>query len=327
MTAKPKSMRQEIREALTEAWREVRGVIRGLTKRIPLRWRSYLSLAGRVVLWMVIVVSLAGGFAMYALGWENQFTRFVGRYVPYPATISLHGLVSFSDYATEVERIKTYSKQTGVSITARQANQQALSQRLNVTAVEHLAAKKKVTVTSDELAKEYNRIVQAYGGEKATLDVLRKQYNTSKDQYRSLIREQLLRQKTEAAWSADTVSLEDARSQATAILRDVQGGADFNTLASRYSQDVTAGNQGDTALVDAATLPDNVATAVKAIKDGEVVPRALEANNAYYLVKRVKTQGDTIQVRGIVIKPLSFDRRLADETSAARVVRLLWLAR
>lgn len=322
MKSQPKSIWSELGQALGAGWAEIRGFGKSLAKRLSPLWRTRLALLIRIVLVAIIVTAIAGALAIYALGWENRFTRWVASYVPYPAAVSLHGFVYYSDYAGAVEQIKVYAGQTGMKIDDKTRNQQAMSQQLNNLAVELLAAQKKVTVSAADVTKEYNRIVQAYGGEKPALDLLRSQYGMSKSAYRNLIRVQLLYQKTEAAWAADTTSMDDAKSQASDILRQAAGGADFDALAARYSQDTNTA-----AAVDAATLPGNVAAAAGAVKDGELVDRPLEADDAFYVVKRIKTDGGKVMVRGIVIKPVSFGKRLSDKLAAVHPFKIFWPAR
>lgn len=327
MKAHSNTIWQEIRKSFSEAVKELRPLTGRLVGRIDPTWRLRLGRLFKLCALAAGITVIAAGIAIYGLGWENRFTRAVSRYVPYPAAVSWHGFVSYYDYAAEVERIDVFLEQTGTGLPTRDRNRQALGQRLNVLAVERLAGRKKITVEPAELAAEYKRIVESYGGEKQTLEILRTKYGMTKSSYRELIREQLLRTKAEAAWATDAGALDDARNLASQVLREAEAGANFDELAGRYSQDLAAGATGDEALVDVAGLPENVSRAAAAVQDGELISRPLEADESYYVVKRVKVADGKVMVRSIVVKPLGFSRRIASELDAIHPLRLLWSAR
>ncbi|KAK47505.1 molecular chaperone SurA [Caballeronia jiangsuensis] len=77
------------------------------------------------------------------------------------------------------------------------------------------------------------------------------------------------------------------QAQADAVLKQAQGGEDFEKLAKQNSQDTDASKGGDLGFRTPGTLPAGIVNAVSTLRPGQVVPTLLRTDGGFEIIKLV----------------------------------------
>ena len=87
----------------------------------------------------------------------------------------------------------------------------------------------------------------------------------------------------------DAKSADEARQKAARLLREIQGGADFATVARNYSEDPTSGPMGGDLNFQPLQAIENIdpklSQAVQRMKTGETFPQIVETRFGFHIVK------------------------------------------
>jgi len=235
---------------------------------------SLIILAGVLAAFLLFCV-----VALYRLQSTSGFIYGVTRVVPFPVAKAGPSWVSYESYLFELRRnMHYYQTQQSVNFSTKDGKaqlkvlkQQAMAQAVNDAYVKQLAAKYHVTVSKQDVDKQI-AIVQAQNrlgsSPRVFKDVLNEFWGWNEADFRRELSQQLLQQAVVAKLDTST----DAKAQAA--LKQIQGGADFATVAKQVSQDVsTAPNGGQYPI---AITPNNadIAPAIVAelfkLKPGQV---------------------------------------------------------
>lgn len=141
------------------------------------------------------------------------------------------------------------------------------------------AAYRHVAATDAEVQKELDQDVKDAGGQ-SQLQTQLAEAGGSLDQLRDAIRSRLNEQRLEDQF---------AQQRAAAILQQLQGGADFATLAKQLSDDETSGPKGgDMGVMSNATLDSGdkaFAAAVRALQPGHTVSAPVRDVGGYEVIR------------------------------------------
>ena len=179
--------------------------------------------------------------ALYKFNASSGFMYRVTSVLPFPVAKAGPSIVSYNDYLFELRRLMHYyqtqqnvdfSTKEGQDLLAAQ-RQRALDSVIEDAYVKQLAEKYDISVSRAEvdaqiaLLKSQNRLGAS---DEVFEDVLQEFWDWSVDDFRRVLRQQILAQKV--AVSMDT----DARTTAESVLAQVNSGGDFTALAKQYSQ-------------------------------------------------------------------------------------------
>ncbi len=99
-----------------------------------------------------------------------------------------------------------------------------------------------------------------------------------------------------------TAAVEEARVRAQALLDSLKAGADFATLAKKYSQDPGSAQQGgDLGLVRRGQFVKEFETAVFGLQDGEISP-IVQSEFGFHIIQLIERRGDAVHARHILIR-------------------------
>lgn len=99
-----------------------------------------------------------------------------------------------------------------------------------------------------------------------------------------------------------TAAVEEARVRAQALLDSLKAGADFATLAKKYSQDPGSAQQGgDLGLVRRGQFVKEFETAVFSLQDGEISP-IVQSEFGFHIIQLIERRGDAVHARHILIR-------------------------
>lgn len=105
----------------------------------------------------------------------------------------------------------------------------------------------------------------------------------------------------------DSVQVEDeVRREAIGLLEELRGGGDFSALAGQFSQSATAAKGGNIGWIEESQLPEELASAVRGMRPGEVngPVRGLTGYYILYLKDRKAISGgeDTVRLTQIFLE-------------------------
>lgn len=230
----------------------------------------------------VVVLFFAGcGLALYKLQNTSTFLYGVTQVIPFPVAKAGKSWVSYESYLFELRRnMHYYQTQQGANFSTKSGKsqlnrlkQQAMTQVIQDAYVKQLAQQYHVTVSDQAvnseitLVKNQNRLGS---NNRVFDDVLSQFWGWSEDDFKQELHQQMLGQAVVA--KLDTAT--DQRAQA--VLKQLQGGADFATLATQDSDDAStkaSGGQypGVITAQDQSLAPQVVAELFK-LKAGQVSP-------------------------------------------------------
>ncbi len=101
---------------------------------------------------------------------------------------------------------------------------------------------------------------------------------------------------------ASEAAKEQARAKAQALLDSLKAGADFASLARRYSQDQGSAPQGgDLGLVRRGQFVKEFESAVFGLSDGQISP-IVETDFGFHIIQLLERRGDAVHARHILIR-------------------------
>ncbi len=189
--------------------------------------------------------------ALYRLGGTSSFLYRVTQVLPFPVAKAGSSYVSYENYLFELRHyMYFYQNQQKLDFNTAAGKQQltdykkrALEKVVNDAYVKQLASQNKVSVSNREVndaitvLRRQNRLG---GSEQAYIDALKQNFGWSTDDFRRVIRQQILEQKVVSALD------KDARTRASAAQAELKAGASFAAVAAKYSDDAaTKGTGGD----------------------------------------------------------------------------------
>jgi hypothetical protein len=203
-----------------------------------------------ILIAVILLFTVYCGLALYKFNASSGFMYGVTRVVPFPIAKVGGNWVSYESYLFELRHNMHYyhtqqradfSTPDGKAQLVR-LRQQAMATVIRDAYVKQLAAKNDVSVSNDAvntevaLVRSQNRLGS---NERVFKDVLKEFWGWSEADFRRELRQQLLQQAVVAKLDTQT------NARAAAALKQLQGGADFATVATQMSDDpTTKGNGG-----------------------------------------------------------------------------------
>lgn len=187
--------------------------------------------------------------ALYRFGSTSSFLYRVTQVIPFPVAKAGPRYVSYENYLFEMRHyIYFYQNQLKLDINSAAGKQQingykkqALQKVINQAYIKELADEHKISVSNREvdnqiaILRQQNRLG---GSQQAYEDALRQNFGWSPDDFKRVVKQQLLEQKVVS--TLDTATHQRAK----AALAELNGGADFAAVAAKYSDDTGSRGSG-----------------------------------------------------------------------------------
>lgn len=227
-------------------------VLSGARKYIyPLQHSKRRIVRISISLLVVAVVAFFAycGVGLYNLQLTTGFIYDVTRVIPFPVAKAGPSFVAYESYLFELRRnMHYYDTQQRTNFATRDGKvqlqrlkQQAMNEVITDAYTKQLAVKNHVTISNQEvdaevqLVRNQNRLG---GNDRVFKDVLNEFWGWSVDDFKRELKQQLLQQKV--ATELDTVT----QNRAVSVLRQLQGGADFASLAASSDDATTRATGG-----------------------------------------------------------------------------------
>jgi len=291
-------------------------VLRGARKyKYPLAHSKHRIV---IITTALILAAIIGFFvysmlALYRFQDSSGFIYRVTQVLPFPVAKAGRNYVSYENYLFELRRYEHYyQSQQQVDFSTRSGKDQlnsykpkAMGEVIENAYVKQLAAKNGVGVSKADLNAELDSLqAQNQSSAQELADVTGKFFGWSMDDLKREITQELLAQKVAAKLDVA------AQSKASGVAAQLQGAADFATLAKQYSDAADKANGGqyaDTAITAASTdVPPAVVRQLQTMSVGQV-SGVVEAGNTLEIVKLTANNGGKLQAAHISfnITPIS----------------------
>lgn len=289
--------------------------------------RELTFFAGGIVAVLILIVGVAA-LGIYTFQWQNSFTAFVSRIVPFAAANVNGHDIRFSTYYDEASRLKVQNfqsaqKSKSQEIKSSDINKQAIGALVNNELIHEYATKKNISVPDSQVDAKSTAIFASQGGRDSSLKILNDKYGMNENAFKSMIRDQLLRQKVEEAISKDPNATASTSTRLAEIKQELAKGEDFTKVASNLSQDASSIAPDGKNFVSISALPKEVQSATTKLKDGEVLSNPVNVSGTYYFVKRIDSTGGNVRVQIITSAPPSIIQWLAQQETDSKVIKYL----
>jgi parvulin-like peptidyl-prolyl isomerase len=208
-----------------------------------------------VVITTAIVISAFVAFmtysvvALYRFNSTSSFLYRITQVVPFPVAKAGNNYVAYENYLFQLRHyIYFYQNQQKLDFNSQAGRQQlelykkqALDQVITDSYVKQLASQHHLSISNKEvndqitILRRQNRLG---GSQQAYEDALRQNFGWSVDDFKRVIKQQLLEQKVISALDTAT------HQRAQAALDELHGGVDFAAVAAKYSDDASSKASG-----------------------------------------------------------------------------------
>jgi len=191
---------------------------------------------------------------------DSKVVNVVARIIPYPVAVVNYDFITYRDFSKEKDYIHHFysaTKQEGIDY--KQIDRQVIDQLIENRIITQKSLRYHVKVDKKELNDTMNLLSEQNGGAEKVEKILNDLYGLSFNQFRKLVKTQLLRDKLDTKVTArvevrhilirvDQDATQDKVNEAKAkidgVLAEVRAGADFAETAKKYSEDVGSADQG-----------------------------------------------------------------------------------
>ena len=263
----------------------------------------------------LLVAALIGVFtycllALYHFQSDSGFLYRITQVVPFPVAKAGPAYVAYENYLFELRHyVHYYQTQQAVDFKSDTGKlqltafkKQALQQVVDYAYVKQLAARNKVSVSDQEVNDEITLVRnqdRLGSNEKEFEDVLKEFWGWSIDDFKRELKQQLLAQKVVSVLDIGT------HQRADAALKQLQGGADFATLAGQISDDTaTKANGGQFGFaIDKSNqnLPPQTTNALFSLQPNQISD-VVNIGYGLEIDKLISVQGSKVQGAHIVFK-------------------------
>jgi hypothetical protein len=271
----------------------------------------------------LLVAAVVGFFvytclALYKFQSTSAFTYRVTQVIPFPVARAGGHFVAYENYLFEMRRYQHYyQSQQRVDFDSKSGKDQlatykprAMDEVVQAAYVKQLAAQNNVSVTNTEVNDALQSLqAQNQSSEQQLAEVTSKFFGWSLTDLKREIKQELLAQKV--ATKLDTAT----QAKAANVLSQLQGGADFATVAKANSQAPDKDNGGqyaNTAITDASTdVPPAVVRQLRTMQVNQV-SNVMQAGGTLEIVKLLANDNGKLKAAHISFNVTPINKPVAD---------------
>lgn len=278
----------------------------------------------RLLINSILVLIVAFILAIGVLWWQlylsqnssNFFYR-VTQLVPLSVAKVDNQSVPYSDYLMEYRSSMHWLQQKSRGFSTNSEDGKRQSEHLKRQSLDHaienayaqkLADKYKVEVSSEDVDKFIDQTIKNSSSKSLSREsyeaVLSDSYGVSPDEYRSIVRYAIIKQKV------SFIIDKEAKTQIDSAKAELMDGKKFEAAVLKYSDDeLTKGAKGDVGFVAKSNQDQGLAAAASNLKKGRV-SGVIKGTDGYYIVKLLEVKSDQVRYARIQVTLKEFDRSL-----------------
>jgi len=247
------------------------------------------------------------GVLIYGFKLDNKATKLAAAIMPYPAAIVNYDFVTYKDLLHEEKYIhKFYQSTQQDNVDFTEIDQQVYDQLIENKLVASLALVNKVSVSKKDVDQAVNGVIEQNGGTDKVEKVLSDLYGLTLNEFRELVRIQLLRDKlNEKVIAKVTVQhilirvdkdapadkVNEAKAKIDGIRTEITNGLDFGEAAKKYSEDIGSASDGGILEPFAkGEMVDEFSNAAFETKTGEI-SQPIRTEFGWHIIKVQSRQG------------------------------------
>jgi len=279
--------------------------------------RTLLGNAIKVLISLAIVAVAAivvFGVGIYAFSWNDQITKTIKQWIPYPALAANYFQVtSLSAYDDEVNYVKNLygpdskavDESEKIDFSTKEGKQkladfkkQIINKFVENAVVEKLAAKYNISAKQkevDDLYKQYYNAYKAQDFDISTIPAVKSKFriqvllNKLSETVPVQVKASHILIKVDENAAADAVTAAQARAQD--ILSQLEKGADFAELAKKYSEDTGSKDSGgDLGWFGRGDMVKEFEDAAFALKKGKI-SNLVRTSYGFHIIKVTDKRG------------------------------------
>lgn len=296
--------------------------------KYPIQYERHRLLINSILVFLAALI-----LAVFVLWWQlylaqntsNFFYR-TTQLLPLPVASVDKQPVPFNDYLMEYRssihwlQQKSRGFSTNSQDSQRQSEhfkRQSLNKAIENAYAQKLADQYNIQVSESDVDKFIDQTIKNSSSRNLSRQsyetVLSDSYGVSPDEYRSIVRYAILKQKVSFAIDkAAQKKADDASAQLIA-------GKTFDEVVVKYSDDpLASATKGDVGFVDKTNQDQGLAAAASKLQLNQVTA-VIKGTDGYYIVKLLETKGEQIRYARIKISLKEFDSSLNELKKAGKV--------
>jgi hypothetical protein len=299
----------------------------------PLRHSRHRVVKNSIIIFVASIILFFIGCVVSLYKFQNTSTFMYGvtRVIPFPVAKAGNSLVSYDSYLFELRHyMHYYESQQGVNFNTEDGQRQlanfkkqAMDQVVDQAYVKQIAKSKHITVSGAEVNRQV-ALVRAQNrlgaSDEVFRSVLQEFWGWSVTDFKSELRNEVLEQKVIAKLDTQT------NQRAQTALTQLNGGADFATLAAQVSDDTTTkANGGEYGAPVDRSSRDISPQAVQTLFTLSPGQHSGVINSGYYLEidKVIEVNGDKLRAAHMTFNFSDIDTYLKDQKRAHPTMHFL----
>jgi hypothetical protein len=293
--------------------------------KYPVQYAQHRLVINTIIISLLALVLLVGitWWQLYAAQNTGAFFYRLTQLVPVPVATVDGQSVPYRDYLlqyrssihwlegkTRSGRLFNLNSEDGQR-ESEHFKRRSLDKAIENAYAQKIADKKGITVTEGDIDDFIAKALQASSSqhkpsEEAYKAVLSESLGVSADEYRSIVKEALLKQKV--SFAVDKPAKEKINAAHLALVAQVP----FETVVANYSDDDFAkSTKGDVGFVPRSNQDQGLVQAALRLKPGET-SQPIKGLDGYYIIKLTEIKDDQVRYARIRIKLSVFDKQLLD---------------
>ncbi len=254
------------------------------------RRNVWLWVLGGAIL-VYAITGLVVARAMYTTLTPTKGIQTAAHAFPLPVARVDSSFIWMGHYLDRATYIDSYIKKTNTpDFTPQKTRDQVVDYLVETKLIELLARQQHVSVSQSDINSAYQAIVNKPGvnGEAEVTKVLKELYGMTPAEFKSLIGEQLLRERVDQQVFLHVTArqiLVASQDQADQLVSQIQGGAKFEELVTQYSQDTTSRDKGGElgSVGRGSGLPKPVEDAIFSLSP-DALPAVVKSDLGYHVI-------------------------------------------
>lgn len=295
-------------------------VNRYLDSRISLHWLSHPIIRWGLLAFIVLYIGVGAlvGWKVYKDKSESTNIRRILVAYPYPAVLMPQDVILVRDYLNQLKYIRHFADKTKKPLPPdNELRQQLINQMIETRLLLHGTRRYGVRVTKADIDAAFRKIADSNGGPEEVSKLLTDLYGMTEREFRTLIRDQLLREKFKkdviAQVQAKHILIRDEK-KANDILEQIKKEPTrFDELAKQHSEDtVNRDKAGDLGFLPRGVMVQEFEEAAFKLNKNEITQELIKTEFGFHIIKVVDRRGKV-------------DRSYKDLITELRQNKLIWV--
>ena len=325
---KNKDAKKTEQEKVEERREEV--LATGRKFKYPLQWTRHRIVVNTILIAVIVVAMLVAGIwlALYRFGMTDDLLFRITEIAPLPVATVDSENVRFSDYLMFYRSsITSMERQSGSQLDEDSIEQiraeykrSALTESEDYTYALQLANELDITVTNEEVQKEFDRHLKVGGidrSEEGFIKIIEDNFGLSKSEYERMLYLSLIKAKVE-------IAIDEHANQIAAKVESILAGNgdDYQNVADQLGGEIVYEETGG--LVDSKNIDGGRATEAMKLEPGQSSGKFISMNgDGYYFVKLINKTDTSVNFVSIKVPFTEFNKRMSALRDEGKVTEFI----